>query len=48
MDKYVVKRKLRFTGMFSQLISKLLQRPDFYPIRHYERLRRDRSPWLTH
>jgi hypothetical protein len=48
MDKYVVRQKYRFTGFIGHLITKLLQRPDFYPIRHYERLRRDRSPWLTH
>jgi hypothetical protein len=48
MDKFVVKRKFPFNTFLFQLVNKLLQRPDYYPIRHYERMRRERSPWLTH
>jgi hypothetical protein len=48
MDKFVVKRKFPFNTLIGQFLYKLLQRPDYYPIRHYERMRRERSPWLTH
>lgn len=48
MDKFVANNNVGITAFFVQLVRKLMQRHDFYPIRHYERMRRDRSPWLTH
>gem|GEM_PF-6511012 len=48
MDKYIVKKRFPISHLLSHLLQKFLQRPGYYPIRHFERMRRDRSPWLTH
>jgi hypothetical protein len=48
MDKYVIKRKLRLSALFVNFFQKLLQRPDYYAIRHYQKTRRDKYSWLTH
>ena len=48
MDKYVMKRKLTLSALFISFVQKLLQRPDYYAIRHYRKSRREKYSWLTH
>jgi hypothetical protein len=48
MDKYVIKRSFGLSTLFVHFLHKLLQRPDYYAIRHYQKTRRDKYSWLTH
>jgi hypothetical protein len=48
MDKYVMKRKLNLSTLFISFVQKLLQRPDYYAIKHYQKLKREKYNWLTH
>ena len=48
MDKYVIKRSFGLSTLFVHFFQKLMQRPDYYAIRHYQKTRRDKYSWLTH
>ncbi len=48
MDKYVMKSRLNLSSLFISFVQKLLQRPDYYAIRHYRKSRREKYNWLTH
>jgi len=48
MDKYVMKRRFNLSTLFISFVQKLLQRPDYYAIRHYRKSRREKYSWLTH
>ena len=48
MDKYVMKRRFNLSSLFISFVQKLLQRPDYYAIRHYRKSRREKYTWLTH
>lgn len=48
MDKFVMKRRLNLSSLFISFVQKLLQRPDYYAIRHYRKSRREKYNWLTH
>jgi hypothetical protein len=48
MDKYVMKRRFGLTTIFISIVQKLMQRPDYYAIKHYQKSRRDKYSWLTH
>jgi hypothetical protein len=48
MDKYVMKRRLNLSALLISFIQKLLQRPDYYAIRHYRKSRREKYSLLTH
>lgn len=48
MDKYVMKRRLGLSSVLMSIVQKLMQRPDYYAIKHYQKTRRDKFNWLTH
>jgi len=48
MDKYVVKSRTFLPSLIINFVHKLMQRPDYYAIRHYQKTRRDKYSWLTH
>ena len=48
MDKYVVKNRTIVPSFIISFVQKLMQRPDYYAIRHYQKMRRDKYSWLTH
>jgi hypothetical protein len=42
MDKYITRKRTGLTSLFTRFFEKLIQRPDYYPIRYYKKFRKDR------
>lgn len=48
MDKYITRKRINLSSLFYRFIGKLMQRPDYYPIRYYKRVRRGKYDFYSH
>ncbi len=48
MEKYISKIRFATTLILNRFVMKLMQRPDYYPIRYNKRIRRSKYELYTH